>query len=178
MRPYVAAGRLVVQNTLTAYAELLQRCGRVEGLRALGAGQHAGETLAHYARALEDDGQADEAETVLRYYAATAAYPDRFPWTLTEPPARRSRIDEAAEAGRPTFDDDHACLWGVIHLLNETGRMDDAPALLDERSADFVEEHSPRLSSNRIWLLGEAGRHEEALARAGMPRPGPGRPAP
>ncbi|GGT29150.1 hypothetical protein GCM10010254_57230 [Streptomyces chromofuscus] len=70
--------------------------------------------------------------------------------------------------GRPTFDYHDACLFeGIIHLLHEAGRLDDALALLDERSSEFVEEHSSWLSSNRIWLLGEAGRHEEALAYAG-----------
>ncbi len=45
-------------------------------------------------------------------------------------------------------------------------RLDDALELLDERSAEFVEEHSSWFSSNRIWLLGEAYEDEEALAYA------------
>ncbi|MER6523044.1 hypothetical protein ABT246_40310 [Streptomyces sp. NPDC001553] len=53
-----------------------------------------------------------------------------------------------------------------MRLLHEAGRPDDALALLDERSAEFIEEHPSWFSSNRIWLLGEAGRHEEALAYA------------
>ncbi|MEU9464915.1 hypothetical protein [Streptomyces sp. NPDC048312] len=163
----IAAGHFLVQNTLTAYAELLQRHGRLEELRVLGTGKHAGEALAYYARALEDDGQEDEAEAVLRHFIAAAEYPDQFRWALIELLGRQGRIEDAVEVGRPTFDYHDACLFeGVIHLLHEAGRLDDALALLDERSAEFIEEHSSWFSSNRIWLLGEAGRHEEALAYA------------
>ncbi|MFC5959732.1 hypothetical protein ACFP51_36635 [Streptomyces pratens] len=163
----IAAGHFVVQNTLVAYAELLRRHGRLEEMRVLGTGKHAGETLAHYARALEDVGQADEAETVLRRFIAAADYPDRFRWPLIGLLGRQGRIEEAVEVGRPTFDHHDACLFeSIIRLLHEAGRPDDALALLDERSAEFVEEHSSWVGSNRIWLLGEAGRHEEALAYA------------
>ncbi|MFI9345760.1 hypothetical protein ACIG0D_31550 [Streptomyces sp. NPDC052773] len=163
----VAAGHFVVGNTLIAYAELLRRHGRLEELRVLGAGEHAGETLAYYARALEDDGQAGEAEAVLRRFIAAGEYPDRFRWPLIELLGRQGRIEEAVEVGRPTFDYHDACLFeGVIHLLHEAGRPDDALALLDQRSAEFVEEHASWFGSNRIWLLGEADRHEEALVYA------------
>ncbi|MBL3670573.1 tetratricopeptide repeat protein [Streptomyces sp. M2CJ-2] len=163
----IAAGHFVVQNTLVAHAELLRRHGRLEELRVLGTGKHAGETLAYYARALEDVGQADEAETVLRRFIAAAEYPDRFRWPLIGLLGRQGRIEEAVEVGRPTFDHHDACLFeSIIHLLHEAGRPDDALALLDERSAEFVEEHPSWVGSNRLWLLGEAGRHEEALAHA------------
>lgn len=164
----VAAGHYVVQNTLIAYAELLRRHGGVEELSVLSTGERADETLAYYARALEDDGQASEAEAVLRRFIAVAEYPDRFRWPLIELLGRQGRIEEAIEVGRPTFDYHDVCLFDdVIHLLHEAGRLDDALALLDERSAEFVEEHPSWFSSNRIWLLGEADRHEEALAYAG-----------
>ncbi|MFJ5220475.1 tetratricopeptide repeat protein [Streptomyces sp. NPDC088354] len=163
----IAAGHFVVQNTLIAYAELLWRHGRLEELRVLGTGKRASDTLAYYARALEDDGQTDEAEAVLRRFIAAAEYPDRFRWPLIELLGRQGRLEEAVEVGRPTFEHHDACLFeSVIHLLHEAGRLDDALALLDERSAEFVEEHLSWLSSNRIWLLGEAGRYEEALAYA------------
>ncbi|MGW7198715.1 tetratricopeptide repeat protein [Streptomyces chryseus] len=164
----IAAGHFVAQNTLIAYGELLRRHGGVEELRVLGTGERADETLAYYARALEDNGQADVAEAVLRRFIAAAEYPDRFRWPLIELLGRQDRIQEAVEVGRPTFDYHDACLFeGFIHLLREAGRLDDALALLDERSAEFVEEHSSWFCSNRIWLLGEADRHEEALAYAG-----------
>ncbi|GAA4830141.1 hypothetical protein GCM10023235_00080 [Kitasatospora terrestris] len=163
----VAAGRFLVQNTLTAYAELLLRHGHVEALRELGTGPRAGVALRYYARALEDAGRAEEAEQVLREFIDSAEHPDRFRWPLIELLARRSRLDEAVEVGRPTFDYHDACLLeGVIHLLQEAGRPEDALALLDERSTEFVEDHFSWLSSNRLWLLGEAGRYDEALEYA------------
>jgi tetratricopeptide (TPR) repeat protein len=117
------------------------------------------------AQVLERAGRVDEA--VLRRFIAAGEYPDRFRWPLIELLGRQGRIEEAVEVGRPTFDYHDACLFeGVIHLLHEAGRPDDALALLDQRSAEFVEEHASWFGSNRIWLLGEAGRYEEALVYA------------
>ncbi|MFE7616990.1 hypothetical protein [Streptomyces sp. NPDC057496] len=162
----IAAGRFLVQNTLTAYAELLQRNGRMEELRELGTGEHADVGLSYYARALEDRGRADEAETVLRRFIAADEW-DRFRRPLIELLGRQGRIEEAVEVGRPTFDHHDACLLeSVIHLLAEAGRFDDALAVLDERDADFIDEHPSWFHTNRIGLLGEAGRYEEALAHA------------
>ncbi|WP_327248955.1 hypothetical protein [Streptomyces sp. NBC_01320] len=164
----IAAGRFLVQNTLTAYAELLKRNGRMEELRELGTGEHAHVGLPYYARALEDRGQADEAETVLRRFIAADEW-DRFRWPLIELLGRQGRIEEAVEVRRPTFDHHDACLLeSVLHLLAEAGRFDDALAILDERDAEYIDEHSSWFHTNRIWLLGEAGRYEEALAHAAM----------
>ncbi|WP_424921989.1 hypothetical protein [Streptomyces sp. wa1] len=162
----IAAGRFLVQNTLTAYAELCQRNGRMDELRELGIGEHAHVGLPYYARALEDRGQADEAENVLRRFTAADEW-GRFRWPLIELLWRQGRIAEAVEVGRPTFDHHDACLLdGVIHLLSEAGRFDDALAILDERDAEYIDEHASWFHTNRIGLLGEAGRYEEALAYA------------
>ncbi|MGW5932468.1 tetratricopeptide repeat protein [Streptomyces anulatus] len=162
----IAASRFLVQNTLTAYAELLQRNGRIDELRELGIGEHAHVGLPYYARALEDRGRADEAETFLRRFIAADEW-DRFRWPLIELLGRQGRIAEAVEVGRPTFDHHDACLLeSVIHLLSEAGRFDDALAILDERDAAYIDEHPSWFHTNRIGLLGEAGRYEEALAYA------------
>ncbi|MFE2453474.1 tetratricopeptide repeat protein [[Kitasatospora] papulosa] len=166
LRADIAAGRFLVQNTLTAYAELCQRNGRMDELRELGIGEHAHVGLPYYARALEDRGRADEAETVLRRFMAADEW-GRFRWPLIELLWRQGRIAEAVEVGRPTFDHHDACLLdGVIHLLSEAGRFDDALAILDERDAEYIDEHASWFHTNRIGLLGEAGRYEEALAYA------------
>ncbi|MGQ4729787.1 tetratricopeptide repeat protein [Streptomyces sp. Ju416(a)] len=163
----IADDRYLTQNTLEAYAELLQRQGRMEELRELGTGKHSHTVLRYYARALEDRGRAEEAETVLRRFIATAEHPGRFHWPLIELLSRRGRLDEAVEVGRPTFNADDACLLeSVLHLLHEAGRNDDAVTILDERDDEFVEEHPSWFRMNRLWLLGEAGRYEEALAYA------------
>ncbi|NYV74051.1 tetratricopeptide repeat protein [Streptomyces sp. UH6] len=166
----IAAGRFLVENTLTAHAELLRRTGRVDELRELGTGEHAHVGLPYYARALEDRGRADEAETLLRRFVA-ADEGNRFRRPLIELLRRQGRIDEAVEVGRPAFYDHDACLLErVLHLLAEAGRFDDALAVLDERDAEYVDEHPSWFHTNRIWLLGEAGRYEEALAyAAGLP---------
>ncbi|WP_433570209.1 tetratricopeptide repeat protein [Streptomyces sp. CA-251247] len=163
----IAAGRYLTQNTLVAYAELLQCQGRIEELRALGTGKQARTVLPFYARALEGLGRTEEAEAVLRHFIACDEYPGRFRWPLIDLLGRQGRLEEAVEVGRPTFDGDDACLLeSVIHLLFEAGRPDDAVALLDERDAEFIAEHPSWFHSNRLWLLAEAGRYEEALAYA------------
>ncbi|MFJ1708085.1 hypothetical protein [Kitasatospora sp. NPDC088346] len=163
----IAAGRFLTRNTLTAYAELLLRHGRIEALRELGAGNRAGVALPYYARALEGAGRAEEAEMVLREVIGSDEHPDRFRRPLIDLLARQGRLDEAVEVGRPTFEYHDACLLeGVIHLLQKAGRPEDALTLLDERSAEFVDEHPTWFASNRMWLLGEAGRYEEALDHA------------
>ncbi|MDK0517843.1 hypothetical protein [Streptomyces sp. ML-6] len=162
----IAADRFLVQNTLTAYAELLQRNDRMEELRELGTGEHAHVGLPYYARALEDRGRTDEAETVLRRFIAADEW-GRFRWPLIELLGRQGRLEEAVEVGRPTFDHHDACLLeSVIHLLAEAGCFDEALTILDERDADFIDEHPSWFHTNRIGLLGEAGRYEEALAHA------------
>jgi tetratricopeptide (TPR) repeat protein len=163
----IAAGRFLTQNTLTAYAELLTRQGRIEELHRLGTGPHAGTVLPYYAQALEDRGRSKEAEDVLQAFIGSAKYPDRLRWPLIELLARQGRLDDAIEVGRPTFDYHDACLLeGIIHLLYDAGRIDDALAILDERSTEFVEEHASWFASNRLWLMGEACQYEEALAYA------------
>ncbi|MGI5248687.1 tetratricopeptide repeat protein [Actinacidiphila glaucinigra] len=163
----IAADRHLTRNTLTAYAELLRRHGRVEELRELGTGRHAGSVLKYYARALEDHGRPEEAEVVLREFIDSAVYPDRFRWPLIDLLARQGRLDDAVEVGQPVFDDHDVCLLtGVIQLLFVAGRSEKALAILEDRSPEFVEEQPSWFASNRLWLLGEVGRYEEALAYA------------
>ncbi|MFF9654276.1 hypothetical protein [Streptomyces sp. NPDC014622] len=158
----IAAGHFIVQNTLIAYAELLRRHGCVEELRVLGTGEHAGETLAYYARALEDDGQAGEAEAVLRRFIAAAEYPDRFRWPLIEllsrprKPSRwaaRRSITTMPAFSRASFT---CCMWLAGWTM--LWRSSTSAMLSSSRSTH---------RSNRICLPGEADRHEEALAYAG-----------
>ncbi|MFE3760395.1 hypothetical protein ACFXPI_01300 [Streptomyces sp. NPDC059104] len=163
----IAAKRYLEHNTPTAYAELLARHGRIEELRELVDGDHTHVALPCYAHALESHGRADEAEAVLRKFIASTEHPERYYWPLIDLLARQGRIDEAVEVGRATFDGHDACLLdAVIRLLHDAGRFEDALALLDERTAEFVEEHADWVGSNRLCLLGEAGRLDEALAYA------------
>ena len=162
----VATGHRCLTNTLTCYAELLARHGRIEELRALGTGEHADTVLHHYTRALEDAGRAEEAEALLREFtdADTNAYGHHH-GTLVGLLSRQGRIDEAVEAGRPTFShwDGGNLLAQVIHLLVGDGRPERALELLDEPGAEYLEEYAWWVRPTRLWLLGEAGRAEEAI---------------
>ncbi|MFB8027285.1 MULTISPECIES: hypothetical protein [unclassified Streptomyces] len=64
--------------------------------------------------------------------------------------------------------DHHAAslLESVVPLRSDSGRFDDALARLEERDAKYIDEHPSWFHTNRIALLGEAGRYEEALACA------------
>ncbi|MBC9719622.1 hypothetical protein H9Y04_44860 [Streptomyces sp. TRM66268-LWL] len=158
----ITAGRFVYQNTLEAYAELLVRHHRIDELRDFGTGEHARVGLPRYARALEQAGLVDEAEAVLRQFIASQEYPGHYRWALIEMLARHDRLDDAIEVARPTFEyHDDSLLESILHLLQEAGRADDAIALLDERSPEYIEEQYDWYPSQRMWLLGKAGRYEE-----------------
>ncbi|MFG2662598.1 tetratricopeptide repeat protein, partial [Streptomyces sp. NPDC048425] len=147
----IAAGRYRTQNTLIACAELLQRNGRIEELRELGTGEHANTALPYYARVVEDRGRPGQAEALVRKFLSTAEHPGWFLWPLIELPARQGRLNEAVQVGRPTFDYHDACvLEGIIQLLHEAGRHDDALAMLDERDAEFINVHPSWFHSNRM----------------------------
>ncbi|MFD8479403.1 tetratricopeptide repeat protein [Kitasatospora sp. NPDC059673] len=163
----VAAGRYLSQNTLTCYAELLARHGRIEELRILGTGAKASAVLGHYAKALEDAGRAQEAEVVLREFLEITGH-DTHRISLIGLLSRQGRIDEAVEVGRPTFEYDGG--WNqldlITQLLVEDGRPERALELLDERSASYVQEHLWWLRPTRLRLLAEAGRLDQAVAEA------------
>ncbi|MGY1578471.1 tetratricopeptide repeat protein [Streptomyces sp. MN13] len=163
----VAARRYLVQNTVTAYAELLARQGRIGELRALGTGEHATTVLGHYAKALEDLGRVDEAEAVLREFIDATDHPGHR-GVLVDLLSRQGRIDDAVEVGRPTFEyfDCGNHLEWIVDLLIEDGRPERALELLDGLGEKYVEEHSWWVRPTRLRLLGEAGRLREALAEA------------
>ncbi|WP_431676132.1 tetratricopeptide repeat protein [Kitasatospora sp. KL5] len=163
----VAADRHLVQNTVAFYAELLARHGRIEELRALGTGDQAAVALEHYAKALEERGRAQEAEAVLRGFIDTTGHGGHRA-TLIGLLGRQGRIDEAVEVGRPTFEyyDCGNHLDWIVRLLVEDERPERALELLEGCSEEYVREHAWWVRPTRLWLLGEAGRCQEALAEA------------
>lgn len=163
----VAERRYFVENTVGLYAALLARHGRIEELRELGSGEHATVALEHYTKALESLGRQQEAETHLREVIDATDHPNHRS-TLVDLLARQGRIDEAVEVGRPTFEyyDCGNHLHWAVDLLVDDGRPEQALKLLDERSAEYVKEHSYSVRSMRLLLLAKAGRQEEAIAEA------------
>jgi len=163
----VAARRYFFQNTVEFYAALPGRHGRIEELRKLGGGEHATAALSHDTKALKDLGRAQEAETDLREIIDATDHPNHRS-TLVDPLTRQGRIAEAIEVARPTFEyyDCGNHLEWVVHLLVEDGRPEQALTPLDECSVEYVKEHSYSVRSKRLWLLTEAGRHQEATVEA------------
>ncbi|WP_307813129.1 hypothetical protein [Streptomyces sp. N35] len=161
------AERYWSHNLLAAYAALLVRHQRIDALRDFCSGEHPDVGVPSFACALEQAGRDEEAEGVLREFVAAQQYPNHYRWALIDLLNRQGRLDDAIEEARPTFEEhDGSLLESILHLLQEAGRADDAVALLDERSPEYIEEQYDWFPSQRMWLLGEAGRYEEGLAYA------------
>ncbi|MFJ4185444.1 hypothetical protein [Kitasatospora sp. NPDC089509] len=166
LRAERASGRRHPGNFPEYYAELLARQGLIDELRALAAEDHRS-ALDVYAKALEDAGRADEAETVLLDGIKTHDHPkDRA--ALMRLLVRQGRLDEAVETGRPTYEyyDCWNFLQWALELLVEDGRPGRALELLDARTDEYVKEHPDQVRSLRLWLLSEAGRYKEGIAEA------------
>ncbi|MBD0675255.1 hypothetical protein BU198_32295 [Streptomyces sp. CBMA156] len=156
----------VVPGTAAPYAELLARQGRIDQLRELATGEYKGVALRHFVSELEELGRTEEAEAVLR--AAVEPDSGRHRRLLMRLLARQGRIDEAVEAGRPAYqhDDDVGLLYEATDLLVRDGRPEQALELLDGLGNAYFDDHPDELSHQRLYLLGEAGRHDEGIAEA------------
>ncbi|MFI9585971.1 hypothetical protein ACIHCQ_29955 [Streptomyces sp. NPDC052236] len=97
------AGRCyLTQNTLTAYAELLARHGRLDELRELATGQDAHTVLDLYAGALRRHGRTEEAEVVMRTAIAADDWVGYRAW-LSSALLRDGRLDDAIAVAEPGF---------------------------------------------------------------------------
>ncbi|MFD4660339.1 tetratricopeptide repeat protein [Kitasatospora sp. NPDC058444] len=148
------------------YAGLLAGQGRIEQLRELATGEHVKLALIGCADALEGQGRFQEAEAVLR--EALEADPEYARRRLMTFLARRGRLDEAVEVGRPTyeFQDSGNLFYEAVDLLIKDGRPERALELLDGLGAAYVDAHSAHLRHTRIRLLAKAGRYAEGVAEA------------
>ncbi|MFJ5927060.1 hypothetical protein ACIQF6_31170 [Kitasatospora sp. NPDC092948] len=161
----VAARRIVPQNTVTAYAELLARHGRLPELRDLVLGGHAYAAQQAYVDALRDAGRAAEAEAFLRERLDSASTSAAARALLVELLLALHRVDEAIAAAHGTFEDeDLSLLQPVVLELAELGLHERALALLTDRSPEFLDRNARWVPSNRQWLLSELGRTDEAVA--------------
>ncbi|MFE0631951.1 hypothetical protein ACFW3D_33985 [Streptomyces sp. NPDC058864] len=162
----VAAHRYGPQNTVEFHVQLLARHRRTEELRELATGSHMPTAARAYVAALEDRGRAADAETYLRTSLDANVYRTTYESALLEFLLRQGRVDEAVAAVAHTFDDlyDSNLLQATLLHLAERGQPGKALALTEGRSATFLEENEDWLRSNRWWLMGEAGRCQEAIA--------------
>ncbi|MEU3604939.1 hypothetical protein AB0E83_05700 [Streptomyces sp. NPDC035033] len=168
LREAIVVRDTVMVGVVEALAELFLRHGRTEELRELATGRHADHAVKQYVRALEERGRGAEAEDLLRESVATREYCARPRWCLVELLVRQGRFEEAREVARPTYGDEgNGILAPLIHVLVDAGQADLALRHVEElEAAGVLDEESDWILSNRVWLLGEAGRCEEALAWA------------
>ncbi|WP_024756019.1 tetratricopeptide repeat protein [Streptomyces exfoliatus] len=169
LRDAIVVRDTVMVGTVKALAGLCLRHGRVEELRELATGRHATYAVRDYARALGERGRSGEAEALLRELIAEAEpYAEHYRWYLLELLCRQGRFGDAEEVARPTYGHEgHGLLESFVHVLVEAGRADLAVRHVEELdAAGVLDEESDWVLVNRVWLLGEAGRYEDALAYA------------
>ncbi|WP_329030553.1 MULTISPECIES: hypothetical protein [unclassified Streptomyces] len=161
----VAAHRSSAEIMRVSYARLLARHGRIEDLRQMATGDHEYAAFSPLVTALEEAGQPEEAENLLRDYITTTESPGNYQTLLMELLVRQGRLDDAVEAVRPTFEDRwDSLLQSAVLVLAEHGCHAQALQLLAERSPEFLEWNADWVPSNRWWLMGESGRCTEAIA--------------
>ncbi|MFJ6779196.1 tetratricopeptide repeat protein [Streptomyces yangpuensis] len=160
----VAGRRFLAQNTLTAYAELLARHGRIEALRELATGEDARVALGTYAHALRDHGRADEAEAVMRDAIAADDWVGHRAW-LSATLLRDGRLDDAIAVAEPGFGwyDCSNLLAPLVMLLD---RPEDVLHLMEHPGVVPHHGHEEFQHQWWAWALAGLGRVDEALALA------------
>ncbi|MGA5069351.1 tetratricopeptide repeat protein [Streptomyces exfoliatus] len=168
LRGSIVVGDTVMVGTVEALAKLLLRHGRMEELREQATGPHASHTVKYYVRALRERGREAEAEVLLREFIAAEPYPEVYRWLLLELLVRQGRFGDAEEVARPTYGQvQNGLLESLVHALVEAGQADMALRIVEERdTAGALDAESDWALTNRVWLLGQAGQYEEALAYA------------
>ncbi|MEV5975077.1 hypothetical protein [Streptomyces sp. NPDC051921] len=159
----IAERRCLTQNTLTAYAELLARHGRLDALRELATGRHAHTVLHIYAQALRDRGRVQEAETVMRDAIAADDWAGHRAW-LSSALLRDGRLDDAITVAAPGFSsyDCGNLLAPLVHPLHD--RPQELLHLLDHPLTVPHHGHAEFQHSWRAFALASLGRAEEAIA--------------
>ncbi|MCD9902836.1 hypothetical protein LUR56_28785 [Streptomyces sp. MT29] len=159
----IAERRFLAQNTLTAYAELLARHGRLDELRELATGQDAHAVLHIYADALRDRGRAEEAETVMRDAIAADDWVGHRAW-LSSALSRDDRLDDAITVAEPGFSwyDCSNLLAPLVHPLLD--RPEELLHLLEHPLTVPHHGHEEFQHWWRAFALAGLGRVEEAIA--------------
>ncbi|MFB6980349.1 hypothetical protein [Streptomyces scopuliridis] len=159
----IAAERYGTQNTLTAYAELLSRNGRLDDLRELATGQHAHTVLDIFAGALRDHGRAGEAETVVREAIAVDDWFGYRVW-LSSALLQDGRLDDAITVAEPGFSwyDCSNLLAPLVYPLLD--RPEELLYFLDHPLTVPHHGHEEFQHWWRAFALASLGRAEEAIA--------------
>ncbi|MFJ5026160.1 tetratricopeptide repeat protein [Streptomyces goshikiensis] len=158
----IAEKRYGTPNTLTAYAELLSRHGRLNDLRELATGEHAHTVLDIFAGALRDCGRADEAEKVMREAIAADDWVGYRAW-LSVTLLQDGRLNDAIAVAEPGFSwyDCSNLLAPLVHPLFD--RPKELLYLLDHPLTVPHHDHEEFQHWWRAFALAGLGRVEEAL---------------
>ncbi|MET7393799.1 hypothetical protein ABZS66_09935 [Dactylosporangium sp. NPDC005572] len=150
-------------NQLEYLADLLGKAGRESELRELVAGEGREHAAYRLAELLEGQQRVAEAVDTLRIFADVGNI--NAASALARLLHRHGRIDEAVDvlyAAVRAEQVTHGCTTTQLWMfLIEEGRPQDALAYIEELEREFG---SGDLFRDRIWLLQECGRSEEALA--------------
>ncbi|MFD8012544.1 tetratricopeptide repeat protein [Streptomyces sp. NPDC058955] len=159
----IAANRYGTQNTLTAYAELLSRHGRLDDLRELATGEHAHTVLDIFAGALRDCGRPGEAEAVMREAIAADDWVGYRAW-LSAVLLQDGRLDDAITVAEPGFSwyDCSNLLAPLVQQLLD--RPKELLHLLDHPLTIAHHGHEEFQHWWRAFALAGLGRAEEAIA--------------
>ncbi|MEV5989035.1 hypothetical protein AB0L85_29220 [Streptomyces sp. NPDC052051] len=167
----MAERRFLTQNTVTAYAELLARHGRLDPLRRLAGGQDAHTVLGSYADALRDHGRAEEAEAVMRDAIAADDWVGYRAW-LSSALLADGRLDDAIAVAEPGFgwSDCSNLLLPLVNALLD--RPEELLRLVEHPSVVPHHGHEEFQHWWRAWALAGLGHVDQAItvARAD-PRP-------
>lgn len=167
----IAGHRFLVQNPLTAYAELLARHGRFDELCELAGGQHAHTVLPIYAGALRDHGRAEEAEAVMRNAIAADDWVGHRAW-LSSALLADGRLDDAITVAEPGFGwyDCSNLLAPLVQPLLD--HPEELLYLLEHPSVVPHHGHPEFQHWWRAFALASLGQIDEAIALAEAdPRP-------
>ncbi|GAB3839212.1 hypothetical protein GCM10027610_044550 [Dactylosporangium cerinum] len=160
----IALLRRVRGNHGQHLAELLRDCGRESDLRELVAGGGPDNAAHCLAELLERQNRAAEAVEVLRAVAGSGGTNEAI--ALTTLLQRHGRVDEAVDVLLAAIRAEAATEVGTTltlwTMLIEEGRAEEALGHLDELEHEFGIDD---VRHNRILLLTECGRREEALDR-------------
>ncbi|OPC76583.1 hypothetical protein B4N89_46400 [Embleya scabrispora] len=150
-------------NVVQQYAETLARHAREAQLRDFADGPGGVHAASRLSVLLEEQGRVDDAVDALRPFVATG---DPNPTVRTaEILFRHDRVDEAVELLRPEPGLAYYEAWVLQSLfirLVERGRAQEALEIVDGLAA--VGDMSVELFGLHVWLLGELGRTDQAIA--------------